>query len=257
MAQFGVRLAGAGQLGAVAEPPHDLDRPGGELGPAPLKAVVAMAQLPVRQGQDGRVPVSVGRGEHDGAGPGVTEHGLRQDGQACGLDVLHHLHQGGGIEAGKAAVAVGQRGLQQEKALALPVGQAVEAESLAGGVQRPRGDVGADDAGEAAVGQQQAEQPPLAAAQVEHAGRAAFLQHPQHGLVPEVVEAGRLLGLTWQWVGLGIRSRRLRVQGGQAAERLPRQPRLAPEVAPGDELAVRVGREPALAVAEQLVDLVL
>ena len=56
----------------------------------------------------------------------MAEHSTRKGRQARGIDVLHDLHQGGGIEAGKAAVPVGQRGLQQGQAFALPVGHAVE-----------------------------------------------------------------------------------------------------------------------------------
>ena len=100
------------------------------------------------------------------------------------------------------------------------------------------------------------EEATLAAAQVEDPARPGAPQRGEDRAEPLLVQADlrldrRLLGVA----GLGLPIRVVLLAGDQPAEGFARQVRLAREVAPRDELALGMLRQPALAAAEQLLDL--
>ena len=102
-----------------------------------------------------------------------------------------------------------------------------------------------------------AEQAALAAAEVEHAPGAACSEGRHDRADPLVVEADPVLDRGFLGIAVGLP--RVRVVGvlfdDEPAQRLAGQVGLARQVAPGDQLALGVRRQPALAALEQLLDL--
>ena len=99
-----------GSRGASATPL----RPGGELRARPLEAVVGVAELPGRQ----RLPAArctraFGVVTTTVAGRAEPNTFCSTAAQARRVEVLDHLDERGGVEAGQALVAVGQRAVQQ------------------------------------------------------------------------------------------------------------------------------------------------
>lgn len=121
---------------------------------------------------------------------------------------------------------------------------------------RPGRNVHADDLGERVVLRELGQQPALAAAEIEDPTDADGAQRREDRPDPLLVKADPLLDLSLLGIVLDLgRLGILLLLGDEPAQRFPRQVGLAGEVAAGNELALRVVREPALAAAEQLVDL--
>ena len=150
--------------------------------------MVAVAEAAGGEALPPHVVLPVRRGEHHGAGPGELEEHAPERGQPRRVEVLDHLDHGRGVEAGEARVAIHERAVEQLQALLLRGGQAVVPKLVRGHFQGAVGDLEAEDAGELPFPEQQAQQPSLAAAEVEHGGRAARLEHGEHGAEALLVE---------------------------------------------------------------------
>ena len=109
------------------------------------------------------------------------------------------------------------------------------------------------------VAQQRPQQAPFAAAEVEHALRAPLScrtpsdrsRRCSFRLIGRSTASSSPACCLLGRVGVGL------VLVEQARERVPREAALVLQVAAGDQLALRVARQPALAVPQQLLDLVV
>ena len=174
--------------------------------------------------------------------------------------MLDHLHQHRGVQARQPLVAIGQRRLEDPDPAALLLGHPLQAQPPPGDFQRPRRHVDGDDQLDAAFGEQIPGQQAVTAAEVAHRpcarrtqrgeDRAAPLLGQGHGPV-RAVQGEAALDRVVELLGLGV------VDLGQPGQRRGGQLPPVGQIPAGDELLVRMGREPAAARADQLVDLVV
>ena len=209
------------------------------------------------------VVVAVGRGDDHGLGTRKLEdHALRRA-QPGRVEVFDDLHQRRRVEALQPRVPVQERTLHEAQSGALRFREAVVVQPSCGDLERGRGYIHAKDAREGAFGLQQGEQPPLAAAKVQHACRPARPQRRQHSGQTLLVQAQRLFDRFL--LAVAPLARPFGIVGGvgflldgqQAAQRLARQDRPVLEVAAHDGVALRVLRQPAFSLAHELVHLVV
>ena len=194
--------------------------------------------------------------------PGELEEHALEGGEPRRVEVLDHLDDGGRVEAGEARVAVDQRAVEQlDAARAARSGRRSRCSrslgaSRARGARRPCPTISV----ELPVREQRREQLALAAAEVEHALRArCACSAASDGAEPLLVEADAALSSASSsaavrlglLVGIGWSSSTSRASASRDEAALVLQ------VAAGDQLALGVRREPALAVAQQLLDLVV
>jgi len=171
------------------------------------------------------------------------------------LDDFDHRRR---IEAGEALVAIGEGALEQGHTVALALREAIETEAVARHLEIAGGGAHADDPLELPLAQQLANEAARAAAEIEHATRARFPQHLHHALHPLVVQAQRLFqGLQRRRGRPVIIGCRRIVELGQPLQGEPGQPPAMLEIAPRDQFALRMLRQPAFALPQQLVDLVI
>src|SRR6266550_6219186 len=95
--------------------------------------------------------------------------------------MLDDLDHGRSIVACKPRVPVHQGAVDQPNALALHRGETIELQALSGDLERTPGHVHADDLFKLSIGEKQANKLSLPAAQIQHALRAAPLQHAEDG----------------------------------------------------------------------------
>src|SRR5690606_16484387 len=108
------------------------------------------------------------------------------------------------------------------------------------------------------VGEQLAEELPLAAAEVQHAAGAARLDRGEHCADALAVQRQRPLDCLLLGVVLGRRGVRVGlILLGEARQGVAREARLVLEVAAGDEVLLRVPRQPVRAAGEELGDFIL
>src|SRR5690606_14853190 len=118
---FGVFAADAGDAEPVAVALGDLGRPGGEPLAVPFEAVVGVAEM-VLVHAVADVVLHVGRGDHDGAGPGGGEDDPLDGGEPAGIDVLDDPHAHCGGTCGEAPVAVDPPALEPLEAFGHALG---------------------------------------------------------------------------------------------------------------------------------------
>ena len=197
----------------------------------------------------------VRRGERDRRGLSELEDRPLEGGEAGGIEMLDDLHHGRGVEAREPAVAVERasrggagcaRAARRQRSRSRRRGR-----NPASGSRRP-----SPRSPRTAVGEQALEQLAVAAAEVEHPLGAGLVETAAATVEPPVVEAERdAPGRPPRRRGPGA-SLRAAASSSSRSGRGPRAPApLVPEIAPRDQLPLRVRGEPALAVAQQLLDL--
>ena len=240
-------------------PARDTGRPPGELGPGPLEAVVPVPQTAGQECLVAHVVLHVRRRDDDRAGSGVGEHRALERGQPVGIQVLDHLHEDRRVVAAQPSVGVREGSLQEGQPGPLALGHPVQVQPPGGDLQRPGAHVDADDLDQRALLEQRLHQGAVAAAQVQHPrggsraqlghDRAVALHDQRHRSLPLLVGARRRDGVV-QAVRVQV------VHLGQPGHRLPRERDPVRQVPAGDQVAVGVRGQPALARSQQLVDLV-
>ncbi len=203
------------------------------------------------------VVLDVGGGDHDDAGRGVAEDDVLHGGQSGRVEVFDDLHEHGGVVAGEARVLVGERALEQLDPLGLALAHPLQSQPAGRRLQGTGRDVGADDAREGGLAQEAVEEVARSAAEVDHRAGVELAEHAEHRLVALGPQGlGAVSGQDAVVVGCRVESGRgVVAELGEPGERRAGEGRVVPEVAAGDELTFRVAGEPALARAQELVDL--
>src|SRR5690606_39167155 len=156
-------------------------RPGGELAPRPLEAVVSVAKGPGLQPLELFVVFPIRRGHDHGAGPRELEEHTLERLEARGIEVLDDLDYRRRIEALDPRVAVRERPVDQPDPLPLPGRQTVQAEPLPRDLERADRDVHPEDFLELPIVQEDPEQPSLAATEIDDAPCPARAQRGHDG----------------------------------------------------------------------------
>ena len=226
----------------------------------PLEAMVPVPELRRRAGSRSARCTRGSAWSRPPCGPGELEQHALEGGEARRIEMLDHLHHGRGVEAGQALVAVGQRAVEQRDALPLLAaggpGAAARARVSSARYETSSPTISRRTACSSSSATQQLA---LAAAEVEHAPRAALLAAPRpprrgaarcrlHRPLDRLFLACVLL--------LGRRpGRRLRRRSGGPAPR--GQAAADASGSARDQLALGMRGQPALAVAQQLLHLVV
>src|SRR5262245_15642754 len=257
-ADLGVLGPDRQEAGRVPEAPRDLACPVLELAPRPLEAVIAMAKAPRGQPVEANVVLAVRSRHDDRGGARLLEDDPLERGEPRRIEVLDHLDRGGRVEAGQALVAVGQGGLEELDALALSRRELLEPQARMRDLERPVRDVDAEDLLELSLVHELADELAAAAAEVDDPLRTAGAKDREYRAETRLVQAERLLHGLFLDRALLVVAVRIRIFVlEQLRERIARQGATVLEVAVDDQLAIGMTGEPALAAAEQLLDLVV
>ncbi len=182
--------------------------------------------------------------------------------------MLDDLHEYRRVKAPQPLVHIGQCGLDQSDPLPRPVGQPVQPQPALRQRQRPNRHVRTDDLGVTRVFHQVAEQGACAAAQIQHPCRARLREHRQHrfaalGVQRHALDLRRQLRLLVGGVSLALRGAlRHRVRNGvgqqlgQAGLGLTGQDAAVRQKPTGDQPALGMSGQPAVAFVQERVDLI-
>jgi hypothetical protein len=242
---------------AVAKAGRHLDCPIQKLRPRPFEAMVGVAKLAGGKVLELHVIFGVRSRNHDRAGPRKLEHDPLQGPEPRRLHVLDDLDQRGGVVAGEALVSVGERALKQPEALPLLRRHLVGVQTRLGDREYAGRDIDAHHARERLVAQQAPEQLALSTPEVDDGARSGLAQAAGDSLETQVVQAQFLLaGLLDQRTVLVCLGGIGALFAQELVESAPRQVLAMLEIAMCDRILLRMAREPALALGEQLFDLV-
>jgi len=160
-----------------------------ELPARPLEPMIPVTKAPGRQRFKLGVVLHVGRGHDHGRRPGKFEQDSFERRQSRLVEMFDDLHDRRRVEAAQALVAITERAVDELDPLALPLGQAIEVQTLAGDLQGAVRDVEADDALEPFLSQEPPEEIAVAATQVQHPLGVARAERSHDGVQSLLVQA--------------------------------------------------------------------